>query len=151
VRPPSRRGGFSRSPIGYLTTMIDAQQAAELQVLLEGIALPAGKQELLDYASRQSEPGPFLAELRSLPEREYRTIDEVGEELLPTQPRAHEEAMASPRDESGQPPGGDEYTNPDPDSGAVRPDWPENNPPDKVVQQQSEQQKTQKERQEGKG
>jgi uncharacterized protein DUF2795 len=127
--------------------MIDAQQSAELQVLLEGVALPASKQQLLDYASRQSEPGPFLAELRSLPDREYRTIDEVGEELLHRQPQPHEEVFALPRDESGQPPGGDEYTNPEPDPGAVRPDWPDNNPPDKVVQQQSEQQKTQKQRQ----
>jgi|1185.fasta_scaffold655189_1 hypothetical protein len=126
--------------------MIDSQQAAELQVLLEGVALPASKQELLDYASRQAESEPFVAELGSLPDREYRTIDEVGEQLLPMQPRVHEEALALARDESGQPPGGDEYTNPDPDPGAVRPDWPENNPPDKVVQEQSEQQKTQKQR-----
>src|SRR3954469_20297623 len=127
--------------------MTDTQQAAELQVLLEGVALPASKQELLDYAARQSEPGPFLIELDSLPDREYRTIDEVGEALLPTQPQQTQEVFALPRDESGQPPGGDEYTNPGPGPGAVRPDWPENNPPDKVVQQQTEQQKTQKQRQ----
>jgi hypothetical protein len=128
---------------------VDTQRAAELQVLLEGVSLPAARQELVDYASEQDDADRFLGDLRSLPDREYRTIDEVGEELMQVQPSSPGEPVGLPRDESGQPPGGDAYTDPDPQSGAVRPDWPEDNPPQKALEQQSEIQKTQQRRQEG--
>jgi hypothetical protein len=127
---------------------MDSQRAAELQVLLEGVALPASRQELIDYAAGQSDGNGFVADLRSLSDREYRSLDEVGEELLPVQPERPDERLALPRDESGEPPGGDAYTDPDAEPGAVRPDWPEDNPPQQVLEQQTETQQTQKQRQE---
>ncbi len=129
--------------------MIETRRAAELQVLLEGIPLPADREELIAYANRQSGGGEFMPELRSLPEREFRSLDEVGEELLQVQPARADGRLRLPKDESGRPPGGDDYTNPDPQPGAVRPDWPEDNPPQKTLEQQTEQQQTQKRRQEG--
>ena len=131
--------------------MIDTQRAAELQVVLEGVPLPASRQELVDYASRQSDGARFSGDLRSLPDREYRSLDEIGEELVHVQPAPPRGLHALPREESGLPPGGDDYTNAAPDPGAVRPDWPEDNPPQKVIEHQSEQQKTQKQRQEDGG
>jgi Protein of unknown function (DUF2795) len=128
--------------------MTDTQRTAELQVLLEGVPLPAKKQELTDYASRQSGGSDFLPDLRALPDHEYRSLDDVGEALLRVQPSPKDQARSVPDEESGQPPGGDEYTNPSPEPGAIRPDWPEDHPPQKTIKKQSEQQKTQKQRQE---
>jgi hypothetical protein len=128
--------------------VIDTQRTAELQVLLEGIALPASKQELVDYASRQSDSAEFVTDLRSLPDEQYESLDDVGEALLQMQPSRSEELLPVPQDESGQPPGGDEYTNPSPEPGGIRPDWPEDNPPQKAIEHQTEQQQTQKQRQE---
>lgn len=126
---------------------MDSQRTAELQVLLEGVSLPAKRQELLDYAARQDDGGRFLGDLRALPDREYRRIDDVGEELLRVEPSPQQAEPPLPRDESGQPPGGDAYTDPAAEPGAVRPDWPEDNPPQKILEQQSEIQKTQQQRQ----
>ena len=85
------------------------RDVAELQVLLEGVPLPATRQELLDYASRQ-ENGGVAALLERLPDREYRSLDDVGEELLPVQPEWPQPDAKEPRAESGAPPGGDAYT-----------------------------------------
>jgi hypothetical protein len=116
-------------------------------VLLVGIALPAARQELLDYAARQTDGEDFRGDLESLPDREYATLDEVGEELVHVQPSGSASAPPPPRDESGQPPGGDAYTDPAPEPGAVRPDWPEDNPPEKALEQQTQTDKTQQQRQ----
>src|SRR5690349_7053788 len=95
---------------------------AELQVLLEGVPLPAGKQELLDYAHRE-EGGPAeLALLEGLPDREYSSLDEVGEALLPVQPSREPEQLGHPKPESGQPPGGSAYTDGSEEPGWVRED-----------------------------
>jgi hypothetical protein len=126
---------------------MDTQRSAELQVLLEGVPLPAKRQELVDYASRQAQGEQFLGDLRSLPDREYRTLDEVGEELIQVQPSPEAEHLQVPRDESGRPPGGEAYTDPAAEPGGIRPDWPEDNPPQKVLEQQTEIQKTQQQRQ----
>ena len=128
--------------------MIDTQRTAELQVLLEGVGLPASRRELLDYAARQSDGADFFDDLQSLPDEEYRSLDDVGEALLRIQPSRNGALLALPHEESGRPPGGDDYTKPSPEPGAVRPDWPADHPPEKVVEQQSETQKTQKRRQE---
>ena len=85
------------------------RDVAELQVLLEGVSLPATRQELLDYASRQANGG-VAALLERLPDREYGSLDEVGEELLPVQPEWSQPEAREPRAESGAPPGGDAYT-----------------------------------------
>ena len=54
-----------------------------------------------------------------LPDREYRSLDEVGEELAPVQPQAAGEPPL-PYAESGEPPGGSDYVKRSPEPGAVR-------------------------------
>ena len=76
---------------------VDTQRTAELQVLLEGVALPASRQELLDYAGQQPGGQEFLADLRTLPDREYARLDEVGEELFPVQPSSSAEPPPAKR------------------------------------------------------
>lgn len=93
---------------------------AQLQVLLEGVPLPAGKQELLDHARREGGGAGDLGLLEGLPEREYASIDEVGEALAPVQPPQSSQQPERPKPESGLPPGGDAYTDPAPVPGSVR-------------------------------
>jgi Protein of unknown function (DUF2795) len=81
---------------------------AELQTLLEGVPLPTAKRDLVDYAKRQDGGDGVLGLLSRLPDREYATLDEVGEELNPVQPRFGREPPL-PREESGEPPGGPDY------------------------------------------
>ena len=120
-------------------------RAAELQVVLEGVPLPASKQELVAYAERQD--GGAAQHLRSLPEREYRSLDEVGEALAPVQPQRDQPDVKVPHEESDLPPGGDAYTDPNPAPGAVRHDAPPWNPPEKALEQQTKTQQEQKQRQ----
>ena len=110
-------------------------KAAELQVALEGVALPASKDELLEYA-RSQDPDAAHA-LASLPDREYRSLDEVGEALAPVQPRRDESRVQMPHEESGLPPGGDDYLESSPEPGEVRPSAPAENPPEKQLEQQT--------------
>jgi uncharacterized protein DUF2795 len=124
---------------------VSAQRAAELQVVLEGVPLPAKKQQLIEYARTQDESA--VSDLQGLPEREYSSLDEVGEALAPVQPEWPEPDVQKPRDESGQPPGGDSYTDPSPEPGAVRPSAPASNPPEKALEQQTKTQKQQQEKQ----
>jgi hypothetical protein len=104
--------------------MTSFQRAAELQALLEGVALPATREELIDYAMRQANGDWFRAELEGLPEREFGSLDEVGEELVSVQPSPDRQQPREPRPESGMPPGGDAYTNPEAEPGAVREQGP---------------------------
>ena len=120
--------------------------AAEVQVVLEGVALPAQKRELIDYASTQDENA--ARQLEQLPDREYRSLDEVGEALAPVQPSWPQPDVHRPREESGKPPGGDAYLDPHPEPGAVRPSAPAANPFQQVLQQQTKTQKEQQQRQE---
>jgi hypothetical protein len=99
---------------------MDIARAAQLQVLLEGVALPAEKAELLEYAVRQHAEPQFIAVLRTLPDRQFESLDEVGEELVRVQPPSGNDGARPPHEESGAPPGGDAYTDPDPDTGQVR-------------------------------
>lgn len=124
---------------------VTTREAAELQVALEGVPLPARKQELLDYARSQDETA--AQRLAALPDREYRSLDEVGEALVPVQPPRPKPDPARPREESGEPPGGDAYVDPNAQPGAVRPSAPASNPPQKVLEQQAKTQKQQAERQ----
>ena len=94
------------------------QEAAEVQSILEGVPLPATKDELLAYARRQDEAA--AGRLRSLPEREYRSLDEVGEALVSVQPSKPEPRAALPREESGDRPGGEAYVDPNAEPGWVR-------------------------------
>ena len=128
---------------------VDTQRAAELQALLEGVPLPAQKRELVAYARSQDDRAP--EELASLPDREYRSLDEVGEALAPVQPPRPQPDAAEPREESDLPPGGESYVKPHEEPGAVRPSAPRDNPPQKTLEQQSKTQKEQQERQQQRG
>ena len=125
----------------------ETQRAAELQGLLEGVALPASRQELVDYASAQTGGHRFRRELERLPDREFRSLDEVAEALVPVQP-VGDGQVPEPRAESDLPPGGADYVTPRPTSGAVRSDAPAENPPQQAIEQQTKRQNAQKERQE---
>jgi hypothetical protein len=122
-------------------------EAAELQAVLEGVPLPAEKHELIEYARSQDGGSRAAALLERLPDRSYDRLDDVGEALAPVQPSSNERDAALPRDESGEPPGGDAYTRTDTDPGAVRPSAPRSNPPKKAIQQQTSTQKEQQQRQ----
>jgi hypothetical protein len=89
---------------------MDIARAAQLQVLLEGVPLPAEKAELLEYAVRQHAEPQLIADLRRVPDRKYESLDEVGEALVRVQPLDNNGAAPAPREESGDPPGGDAYT-----------------------------------------
>jgi hypothetical protein len=91
----------------------DTRAAAVAQVVLEGVALPAGRRELLDYARVQNAPGAVLAALARLPEREYERLDDVGEAIAPAQPARSRRAAGAPREESDSVPGGRAYTSAD--------------------------------------
>jgi hypothetical protein len=99
---------------------VDFSQAAELQTTLEGVSLPAEKNELLSYAASQRARPVELQALRSLPDRLYQSLDEVGEALVRVQPTAQHEVPHEPKEESGAPPGGSAYVELHPESGATR-------------------------------
>jgi hypothetical protein len=100
------------------------QEAALVQVVLEGVPLPAERAELIDYASRQHDSDRVLSLLLELPDGEYGTLDEVGEALAPVQPAAKHGRPHEPKPESGLPPGGDAYTDSGSESGSVRRNGP---------------------------
>lgn len=120
---------------------MDFQRVAEIQVVLEGISLPATRDELIAYAVRQDRDA--AAALAQLPDRRYDRIDAVGEALRPTSPRKREpERLPAP--ESGLPPGGADYVTAHPESGAVRPpDGPVTPPQDVLEEQTATQQRQQ--------
>jgi hypothetical protein len=89
-----------------------SSRAAEIQVLLEGVPLPATTEELLRYARGESADAATLARLEALPDREYASLDEVGETLHPVQPSAPKPQPRVPNPESNLPPGGEAYTDP---------------------------------------
>ena len=122
---------------------MNTQRAAEIQVVLEGVTLPATRDELVHYAALQD--AEVAVELERIANREYESIDEVGEELNPTQP-VHPSGERLPKPESGKPPGGDDYLRPFPESGQVRIDAPPDNPPKKAIEKAA---KTQKKQQQG--
>ena len=97
-----------------------SSRVAELQVLLEGVALPASKAELLHHARREGGDPGELALLEALPEREYASIDEVGETLHPVQPSRACPQPEQPTPESDLPPGGSAYTDASEEPGRVR-------------------------------
>jgi Protein of unknown function (DUF2795) len=126
---------------------VNAQRAAEIQSMLEGVPLPATRRQLLRYA--QANDPTAVAELRHLPDEEYRRLDQVGE-LLTLGPSVPQGGERLPRPESGQPPGGPDYLRAHPsDTGRVRHDAPRDNPPQQAIERASEQQKKQKAEQGG--
>jgi hypothetical protein len=121
------------------------QRVAEIQVVLEGVPLPATRAELIEYAKR--EDGDAALVLREIPDREYDRLDAVGEALKRTAPGRREQTPL-PQPESGKPPGGGDYLEPHPESGAVRPSAPAANPPQQAIEQQTKTQQRQKQVQE---
>jgi hypothetical protein len=93
---------------------------AELQAMLEGVPLPADKQALIRHAREQEATPDELAALEKLPEREYDSLDDVGETLQPVQPVSAAKDAEQPRVESDLPPGGDAYTDASEEPGWVR-------------------------------
>ena len=98
---------------------MESSTGAELKTLLSGVELPADTATLLEYAVQQRVEPALLEALQELPERRYESLDEVVEALLHVQPAPFRE-QAVPHEESGDPPGGDDYTNASPESGQVR-------------------------------
>ena len=88
-------------------------------MVLEGVPLPASKQELFDYALLER-GGHLTPLLERLPDREFRSLDEVAEELLHVQPDSPQQHPQQPKAESGEPPGGSAYTDASAEPGAVR-------------------------------
>ena len=97
-----------------------SSRAAQLQVLLEGVPLPAAKQELIQHARRERAGPAELALLEALPDGGYESIDEVGETLQPFQPASLAVQPGQSRPERSAPPGGDAYIDPSPETGRVR-------------------------------
>ena len=76
-----------------------------------GIPLPAEKPDLLEYAVRQHAEPSLLDALGTLSDdKEYESLDDVVEELLQVQPPRVDDVPHEPKEESGLPPGGDDYT-----------------------------------------
>ena len=101
---------------------MDTAATAQLKTLLVGVPLPAQKSDLLEYAVQQHAEPSLLAALQSLSdEREYESLDAVAEDLLHVQPARVDPVPREPKEESGEPPGGEDYTELDPEPGAVRP------------------------------
>ena len=60
-------------------------EPSELQSLLEAMPLPARRDEVVDHAEIEGADDDLLAALRALPDREYETMDDVGETLRAAQ------------------------------------------------------------------
>jgi hypothetical protein len=99
---------------------VELSGVAELQVLLEGVSLPAERSSLVEYALREGARSDQIGLLQGLPDCRYGSIDEVGEELASVQPSRDRNEPQSPHEESGDPPGREAYTQKHPRSGAVR-------------------------------
>jgi hypothetical protein len=84
---------------------------ATIEALLVGVPLPATKDELLAYARRQHGGERAVALLEGIPEREYRALQDVGEELEPRQVEERKQPPQTelPEVESDLPPGGAAY------------------------------------------
>jgi uncharacterized protein DUF2795 len=94
-------------------------EAARIQALLEGVPLPAKTKELVRYAAAQRGGAAAASALRRLPEREFSSLDEVGEAIAPVQPAARPK-QSTPRETSGEPPGAEAYLDPAAEPGSVR-------------------------------
>ena len=100
---------------------MEPADAAQLKTTLVGATLPAKKEQLLEYAVQQRAEPRLLDGLRSLSDdKKYESLDEVIEELLHVQPPRLDPDAHEPKEEAGAPPGGDAYTDTDPETGKVR-------------------------------
>ena len=101
---------------------MEPKAAAELKTVLVGVQLPAQKPDLLEYAVSNRAQPQLLDALRSLPEdAQFQSLDDVIEELLRIEPPRERPVPHEPKEESGAPPGGDDYTRAHPpDTGVLR-------------------------------
>jgi uncharacterized protein DUF2795 len=85
-----RPGTGSRAAFGRVSSVFQGENpgcmepaaAAQLKSLLVGVALPARKAELLEYAVQRHVEPFLLGSLRTLSDgREYESLDDVVEEL----------------------------------------------------------------------
>jgi len=156
---PSVRAGFNAAAaMGVEHYEINAYEAAMrlgdalglgdvtglLRATLDEEVAALGK--LAAHADRLAQQG--AEELDALPDKEYARLDDVGQELAPTEPKRPSPEQV-PRPESGKPPGGPDYLEASPTPGAVRPSAPASNPPQGALQQQSKVRKRQQHVQEG--
>jgi len=101
---------------------VNPADAAELKAALVGVTLPAEKPQLLEYAVQQRAEPRLLDGLRTLSEeKKYESLDAVVEEILHVQPSRLDGGPHRPKAEAGPPPGGDAYTEKDPETGKVTP------------------------------
>jgi hypothetical protein len=61
---------------------VEPPVVAELRVALTGVELPADKAKLLEYAVQRHVDPHHLDALQSLSNREFRSLDDVVDELL---------------------------------------------------------------------
>jgi len=123
---------------------MNTQEVAVIQVALEGVPLPASRDDLVEYL-RSQDPS-LVPALERLPDRRYERIDAVAEALLwPTGAVAPDAPL--PRPESGLPPGGDSYLSTNGDAGKVRHDAPPDNPPQQAIDKATELRNAQQENQ----
>jgi hypothetical protein len=57
-----------------------------IEALLEGMPLPARRDEIVGHAEVEGADEDLLAALRALPDHEYESADEVGETLRSSDP-----------------------------------------------------------------
>jgi hypothetical protein len=93
--------------------------AAVAQVVLEGVPLPAGREELVEYARAQRAPGAVLAALERISDKRYEYLDDVGEAIVRCQP-SFAPTKREPAPESDAVPGGEAYLDAGADPGAIR-------------------------------
>ena len=124
---------------------MNAQRVSEIQVLLEGVPLPASRAMLVDYAASEDRDAAQVLRER-LPDEECDRLDKVGELLRGAVTSPHPPTPL-PGPESGKPPGGDDYLRPFPEPGAVRESAPKSHPQSQVLQEQAKTQKKQKAKQ----
>jgi hypothetical protein len=60
--------------------------------ILEGMPLPARRDEIVEHAEIEGADEDLLAALRALPDREYETPEEVDDTLRPSEPNPTPEA-----------------------------------------------------------
>jgi hypothetical protein len=123
VRHPAVTRPFRVAHGGQIAAVNDFMRAANVATVLTGVDLPAHKQELVAYATREGAEHGLTAALERLPEREYRSLDDVAEALVPVQPASKPDDPI-PGPESGAPPGGPDYVEANPSPGAVRHRYP---------------------------
>lgn len=106
-QPSARPRPDAGDPADSRPTGVSTGERAWIEALLEGVPLPATRADLITCVKRQGET-QAVRRLKSLPDRRYSWIDEVGEALQPVQPQWPRERRV-PKPESDLPPGGPAY------------------------------------------